>query len=81
MSLAQQEFIGRRVTVTEHSDPALSGLTGTVVDETRETLLLDAEGSHKRVAKRSGRYDFDGETVAGDRIAFRPQDRTRRGAK
>jgi len=80
MKMAQREFIGRRVTVAEHSDPSLCGLAGTVVDETRETLLLESGGGRKRVAKRGGNFDFDGETVAGDRIAFRPQDRTRRSA-
>ena len=80
MSMAQREFIGRRVTVAEHSDPSLRGLTGTVVDETRETLSIEADSGRKRVAKRGGAFDFDGETVAGDRIAFRPQDRTRRCA-
>ena len=78
MKVAQREFIGRRVTVTEHSDPSLRGLAGTVVDETRETLLLESDGGRKRVTKRGGSFDFDGETVTGDRIAFRPQDRTRR---
>lgn len=80
MSMAQREFIGRRVTVAEHSDPSLRGLAGTVVDETRETLSIKAADGRKRVAKRGGSFDFDGETVAGDRIAFRPQDRTRRCA-
>ena len=80
MKMAQREFIGRRVTVAEHSDPSLRGLAGTVVDETRETLLLESGGGRKRVAKRGGSFNFDDETVAGDRIAFRPQDRTRRCA-
>ena len=80
MSLVQQEFIGRRVTVAGHSDPSLHGLTGEIVDETRETLFIETESGRKRIAKRSGSFSFDGETVAGDRIAFRPQDRTRRSA-
>ena len=80
MSLVQQEFIGRCVTVTRHSDPSLRGLTGEIVDETRETLFIKTEGNRKRVAKRSGSFSFEGENVAGDRITFRPQDRTRRSA-
>ncbi len=80
MKMAQREFIGRCVTVAEHSDPSLRGLAGTVVDETRETLLLESDGGRKRVAKHGGSFDFDGESVAGDQIAFRPQDRTRRCA-
>ena len=80
MKMVQREFIGRCVTVAEHSDPSLRDLAGTVVDETRETLLLESDGGRKRVAKRGGSFDFDGEIVAGDRIAFRPQDRTRRCA-
>ncbi len=80
MSLAQQEFIGQRVIVAEHSDPSLCALVGKIVDETRETLVIETESGRKRVTKRSGNFSFDGEIVVGDRIAFRAQDRTRRCA-
>ena len=70
MKMAQREFIGRRVTVAEHSDPSLCGLAGTVVDETRETLLLEFGGGRKRVAKRG--VNFAPKTVP----AFEPKVRT-----
>ena len=80
MSLAQQEFIGQRIIVAEHSDPSLRGLAGKIVDETRETLFIETGSGRKRVTKRSGNFSFDGEIVVGDRVAFRAQDRTRRCA-
>ncbi|HIH79275.1 MAG: ribonuclease P protein subunit [Candidatus Thermoplasmatota archaeon] len=80
MSLAQQEFIGQRVIVAEHSDPSLRGIAGKIVDETRETLFIETESGRKRVTKRNGNFSFDGKNVVGDRIAFRAQDRTRRCA-
>ena len=80
MSLAQQEFIGQRIIVAEHSDPSLRGLAGKIVDETRETLFIETGSGRKRVTKRNGSFSFDGEIVVGDRVAFRAQDRTRRCA-
>ena len=34
------EFIGEHVEVTHHSDPSLCGMSGIVVNETRETLVI-----------------------------------------
>ena len=72
---SRHEFLGRPVTVTHHSDPSLAGLAGTVVDETRETLLLNTPHGTRRVSKRPGRFAFATGTVEGRRIAYRPEDR------
>ena len=72
------EFIGEHVEVTHHSDPSLCGMSGTVVNETRETLVIKARGSEKVVSKRPGKFAFRGGEILGGKIAYRPQDRIKK---
>lgn len=80
------ELIGMEVEVVDHSDPTLVGKSGVVLDETKNTFLLEEGGVKKRVSKREGRFRFllrEGQknravTVDGDLILFRPENRTKR---
>jgi ribonuclease P protein subunit POP4 len=60
------------------------GMEGTVVDETRETLVIE-RGARRTLPKRGNVFEFtleDGTTVVleGDAIAYRPEDRIKRAA-
>mgnify|MGYP001456258860 FL=1 len=72
------EFIGEHVEITHHSDPSLCGMSGIVVNETRETLVIKANGSEKIVSKRPGKFSFSGGDILGGKIAYRPQDRIKK---
>ena len=50
-SLARHELIGLEVEVETSTDPGQSGLSGKVVDETRNTFLLETAAGYKRIAK------------------------------
>lgn len=80
-----RELLGLEVKVHHHSDVSLMGRSGRVIDETRETLLLNTTTGGFRVTKRPGTFDItfqDGERklLSGSRLAFRSQDRVKRGA-
>ena len=84
--VARHELIGLEVTV-ESPHPGWHGLSGTVVDETKHTFLVERaspEGPARevRVPKAGQRFAFRvGEkrfVVRGDEIRFRPEDRTKR---
>ena len=34
----RDEFMGEEVTVSKHSDPSMRGVSGKIIDETRETI-------------------------------------------
>ena len=81
MNLRKHELIGLRVEIVRSEDPGLLGVAGVVVDETRNTLLIDAAGREKRIAKQGSRFRFDvpgGAEVEGDEIRFRPEDRIKK---
>ena len=72
------EFIGEKVTVSYHTDPSLHGVSGKIVNETRETLVIECEGIQKTVSKRPAKFMFENGELIGSRIAYRPQDRIKK---
>ncbi|MDD1657844.1 MAG: ribonuclease P protein component 1 [Methanomicrobiales archaeon] len=50
-NLTRHEFIGLGVRVVEATNPALRGIAGTVVDETRQMIAVASGTRVRRVAK------------------------------
>jgi ribonuclease P protein subunit POP4 len=73
--LARHELIGRFVTVD-------NGPSGLVVDETKNTFLVETPSGVKRIPKSGKRFFFRvGNTdvmVDGDDIMFQPEERTKK---
>jgi len=81
VNLRKHELIGLQVAIIRSPDPSLVGIHGLVVDETRNTLVVEAGGREKRVAKEGSRFRFDvegGVEVDGAEILYRPEDRTKK---
>jgi ribonuclease P protein subunit POP4 len=76
-----KRLIGKEITIAESLDETLKGMTGAIVDETKNTMLLDKAGRIIRVPKQvvtiklkrpnSNEY----ETVSGQDIIGTPQER------
>ena len=58
-NIARHELIGLRVTIAESTDPGQSGLSGCIVDETRNTFLLETQRGIKRIPKMNTSLIFD----------------------
>jgi len=58
-NVARHELIGLRVTISESSDPGQAGLSGRIVDETRNTFLLETMQGIKRIPKMNTSLIFD----------------------
>lgn len=81
MNLRKHELIGLRVEVLNATDPSQAHLRGLVVDETRNTLVVEIQGAEKRIPKQGSRFCFEiqgGVEVDGDEIRFRPEDRVKK---
>ena len=85
-SLVQHEFIGLEVKVVKSKNPTLVGISGRVVDETRNTFTILKNDNKKVVVKDTSVFHFvlmngtvveiDGKVVMGrpeDRIKKRPR--------
>lgn len=81
MNLRKHELIGLQVEVLRATDPGQVSLSGLVVDETRNLLVVEAGGVEKRIPKQGARFRFQiqgGIEVEGDEIRFRPEDRVKK---
>src|SRR5213078_3066081 len=56
VNLRKHELIGLQVEVVAATDPSQEHLRGRVVDETRNTLVLDVRGDEKRIPKEGSRF-------------------------
>ncbi len=81
MNLRKHELIGLQVQVLRATDPGQVRLSGRVVDETRNLLVIETGGVEKRIPKQGARFRFEiqgGIEVEGDEIRFRPEDRVKK---
>ena len=74
----RDEFMGEDVTVSKHSDPSLQGISGKIVNESRETITIFSNGKAKMVSKRPGKFIFKDGEIDGNYIAYRSQDRIKK---
>jgi ribonuclease P protein subunit POP4 len=83
-NLLQHELIGLQITVDESTNGTLVGLRGTVVNETRNMLVIEtAQRVEKSVSKASNWFivtldDGVRVRVKGDRLVARPEDRIKK---
>ena len=83
-NILAHEWIGLQIIVKSCPDPGLSGLAGTVRDETRNTLLIDTQNHLVTVPKLKTQFIATLPTgedilVEGPFLRHRPEDRVKRG--
>jgi ribonuclease P protein subunit POP4 len=82
-NLPIHELCGLRARVVSSLSLPHKGLSGIVVDETKNTIVLSVKGAEKVVPKRGCTFRFTlpggGKALLeGDKIAFRPYDRPKK---
>jgi len=82
--LLVHEFIHLTVDVQESPDPGLTGLHGRIVDETKNTFVVERSDDRSRIiiqkARNLFKFKIENDTVLikGDDIIVRPQDRIKK---
>lgn len=78
------ELIGLEVRLLQYTDPVLIGLSGTIIDETLKTLVIERSDRRRlRVFKANGVFELKipGDqrvTIIGEDIMGRPWDRLKK---
>jgi ribonuclease P protein subunit POP4 len=85
-AILQHEFIGLKAKVVRSSHPGYVGISGQVIDETRNTLVIRHKNKDKVVVKSVSVFHFvlpDGTVVEieGNAIVGRPEDRLKKRLK
>jgi len=81
-SFAKDEFIGLKVKIKDCKDPNWVGKSGFILDETKNTFLIEIDSQQKKIAKSIATFEFDfkGNKIAidGSKIVYRPEDRIKK---
>jgi len=84
-NIVLHELIGLGVEVVESSDREQVGLKGKVVNETKNLLYIETQGSIKMLVKKISTFKFSKGrkrfVVKGIEINFRPSERTEKAMK
>lgn len=86
VAVVQGEFIGLKVKVVKSNNPGYVGVSGRVVDETRNTLVIRQKNEDKVIVKEAAVFQFtlpNGTVVEieGNAILGRPEDRVKKRLK
>jgi ribonuclease P protein subunit POP4 len=78
-NIVLNELIGLKARVIKSLDRKQRGASGTVIDETKNTLLLEGKDRTRRIVKKSSVFRFyhaaQSFDVDGREICFRPYER------
>jgi ribonuclease P protein subunit POP4 len=79
-NLVNHELIGLQLTLVKSSNKDAVGLSGRIIDESRNIFKLECYGQEKTTAKRHNTFEFmlpegDKVRVPGDLVLGRPEDR------
>lgn len=82
-NVLQHELIGLKVGIVNSTDPGLIGVQGTIIDETRETFVIEQAGKSKIVPKANAIFRIilpSGEAIEvdGAKLVARPEDRIKK---
>jgi len=75
MKELKQIYIGEITTITESKNKSLIGLTGKIIDETKNTFKIQTIKGIKTILKYSSTFKIKGTEIKGEQINKKPQDR------
>jgi len=80
--IVKDELIGRNVKIKECTDSTFVNISGIIIDETKNTFLIEIEDKQKRIAKNTAIFEFEYKgkkiNIKGSRLIYRPEDRTKK---
>ena len=82
-SITQGEFIGLKVKVADATNKDLIGISGTIIDETRKTFIIQKGDARKTIVKDDTtlHFTFPDATIVqieGHALRGRPEERLKR---
>jgi len=76
MDIVRMSWIGRNLHIVESSDSSLLDLAGTVVNESKNMLVIRSNSRDRKISKSVVKFTIDGsETIDGDAVMHRPENR------
>ncbi len=81
-NIVRHEFIGLDVVVVDAENKTLVGIKGEIVDETKNTFVIETEHGEKSVLKKGASFQVSIQNqeiiIKGDILVGRPEDRIKK---
>ena len=81
-NIARHEIIGLEIVVVDANNKSLIGIQGEVVDETKQSFIIQTKNGEKRVLKKGTSFKLKVNNQAliikGDILVARPEDRIKK---
>ena len=81
-TLSKEELIGLTVRVNNCTDPIWVNRKGIIIDETKNTFLIQENNKNKRIAKNIANFEFKLNNhkiqINGSMISYKPEDRIKK---
>ncbi len=75
------EFIGKQVAITKASNPSIACIKGKIIDETKNTFIIQTTTGRKRVLKKGNQFSLtlgkETHNITGDDIIATPEERVK----
>lgn len=81
--IAKDELIGMKVKIKKCTDPRWEGKKGCIVDETKNTFLIEIDNKEKRIAKKTAIFEFINNkdkkiSIKGSDIMYKSENRIKK---
>ena len=80
--IVKDELMGRTVTIKQCNDPNWINVSGKIIDETKNTFLLEIGNQQKIIAKNIAIFEFEYDKekvlIEGSRLLYRSEDRIKK---
>ncbi|MFH1012971.1 MAG: ribonuclease P protein subunit [Thermoplasmatota archaeon] len=80
--IIKDELIGRQVSISACTDPTWVQRSGVIIDETKNTFLIETAEKVKRIAKDIATFTFEiqgaSNHVLGSHLRYRPEERVKK---
>jgi ribonuclease P protein subunit POP4 len=78
MNALTDEIIGLTAKIKSSKNKGAEGLTGTIIDETKNMIILRTKNGDKKLIKKQHIFEIHENEVSGAELVGRPEERIKR---
>jgi len=75
------EYIGKTITIIKSNNKQQENITGKIIDETKNTFKIQTNKNTITILKQGKTFKIQNETINGDTITKKPEERIKIKAK
>ncbi len=76
--IIKHELIGNKIEIIDSKNKCLIGIKGSVIDETKYTLVIKQKEKIKRIIKKGTIIKINDMMIEGEKLVSRPEERIKK---